>query len=134
MNKVLLIGRLAKDPETKICAKNTKQARYTLAVNRPYKKNNKPVVDFISCLTIGHNAEFAEKYLRKGMRISVDGTWQTSTFTDKNGNPAYANDCVVATHEILENKKSEPEIAVETPVPEVKQPESNNDDLDFSFF
>ena len=134
MNKVFLIGRLTKNPETKICAKNTKQARYTLAVNRPYKKNNKPVVDFISCLAIGHNADFAEKYLKKGMRISVLGTWQTSTFTDKNGNPAYANDCVVDTHEILESRKTEPDIVPDVTVPEAKQPENNNDDFEYPFF
>ena len=65
MNKVILIGRLIKDPDVRMGTNDTKIARYTLAVNRKYRKNNEPTADFIGCVALGKNGEFAEKYLYK---------------------------------------------------------------------
>ena len=77
MNKVILIGRLIKDPDVRMGTNNTTIARYTLAVERQYLKNNERTSDFINCVALGKNGEFAEKYLHKGMKIAIVGSWQT---------------------------------------------------------
>ena len=71
MNKVILIGRLIRDPDVRMGTNDTKIARYTLAVNRKYHKNNEPAADFIGCVALGKNGEFAEKYLHKGIKIAA---------------------------------------------------------------
>ena len=73
MNKVILMGRLTKNPEIKYAGKDNDMAvaRYTLAVNRRYKRDGEQEADFISCVTFGKSAEFAQKYLHKGMRLSL---------------------------------------------------------------
>ena len=79
MNKTILMGRLTKDPEVKYLQdeNSTAMARYTLAVDRRYRKDGKAETDFISCVSFGKNAEFAEKYLKKGLKILVSGRIQT---------------------------------------------------------
>ena len=94
MNKVILIGRLAKDVETRY-AGETSVSRYSLAVDRKFKKEGEPSADFINCVAFGKSGEFAEKYLRKGMKIAVIGRIQTGSYTDKNGNKVYTTDVVV---------------------------------------
>lgn len=120
MNKVILIGRLIKDPDVRMGTNDTKIARYTLAVNRKYHKNNEPATDFIGCVALGKNGEFAEKYLYKGMKIAVIGTWQTGNYTDKDGKKVYTNDCLVETHEFAESKKSQSE-EQHPPIPSPEQ-------------
>lgn len=73
MNKVILMGRLTKAPEIKYLQDDNKtaMARYTLAVDRRYGKDREREADFISCVTFGKNAEFAELYLKKGVVISM---------------------------------------------------------------
>lgn len=74
MNKIILIGRLTRDPEMRYSASNdTAIARYTLAVNRPFKREGEPEADFLPCVAFNKTAEFAEKYLTKGMRVCVEG-------------------------------------------------------------
>lgn len=107
MNKVILIGRLVKDPEIRMGTNNITIARYTLAVERQYRKNNERTSDFINCVALGKNGEFAEKYLHKGMKIAIVGSWQTGNYTDKDGKKVYTNDCLVETHEFAE-KQEEP--------------------------
>ena len=102
MNKVILIGRLIKDPDVRMGTNNTTIARYTLAVERQYRKNNERTSDFINCVALGKNGEFAEKYLHKGMKIAIVGSWQTGNYTDKDGKKVYTNDCLVETHEFVE--------------------------------
>lgn len=109
MNKVILIGRLVRDPDIRIGTNDTKIARYTLAVDRPYRKNNERTTDFINCVALGHNGEFAEKYLHKGTKIAVTGSWQTGNYPDRNGKKIYTNDCFVESHEFVESKKSQSE-------------------------
>ena len=107
MNKVILIGRLTKDPEVKYLQdeNNTAMARYTLAVDRRYRKDGKVETDFISCVTFGKNAEFAEKYLKKGLKIAVSGRIQTGSYTDQEGNKIYVTNVVVEEHYFAEGKK-----------------------------
>lgn len=95
MNKVILIGRLVKDPDIRTGTNNITIARYTLAVERQYRKDNERKADFINCVALGKNGEFAEKYLHKGMKIAVIGSWQTGNYTDTDGKKIYTNDCLV---------------------------------------
>ena len=105
MNKTILIGRLTKDAETRY-AGETAVARYTLAVDRKYKKEGEQTADFINCVAFGKNGEFAEKYLRKGMKIAIAGRIQTGSYTDKEGKKVYTTDVVVEEQEFCESKAS----------------------------
>lgn len=105
MNKVHLLGRLTRDPEVRYSeGSNLAVARYTLAVDRRFKKDGEPTADFIRCVTFGKNAEFVEKYLRQGSKIAVSGRIQTGSYTDKDGNKVYTTDVVVEEHEFAESK------------------------------
>ena len=83
-------------------------ARYTLAVNRRYKRDGEQEADFISCVTFGKSAEFAQKYLRKGIRIVVSGRISTGNYKDKDGKTIYTTDVIVEEHEFAQNKESNP--------------------------
>ena len=108
MNKVVLMGRLTKNPEIKYAGKDNDMAvaRYTLAVNRRYKRDGEQEADFISCVAFGKAGEFAEKYLTKGMMIGVTGRIQTGSYDDKDGKKVYTTDVIVATQEFCEKKGS----------------------------
>ena len=107
MNKTILMGRLTKDPEVKYLQNenSTAMARYTLAVDRRYRKDGKAETDFISCVTFGKNAEFAEKYLKKGLKILVSGRIQTGSYVNQEGNKVYATNVIVEEHYFAEGKK-----------------------------
>ena len=79
MNKVVLVGRLTRDPEVRYSQGDnaTAVARYTVAVDRRFKRDGEPTADFIPCVVFGRSAEFAEKYFRQGMRVSISGRIQT---------------------------------------------------------
>ena len=106
MNKVVLVGRLTRDPEVRYSQGDnaTAVARYTLAVNRKFKKDGEPTADFIPCVVFGRSAEFTEKYFRKGMQVAVSGRIQTGSYTNKDGNKAYTTDVVVEEQEFAESK------------------------------
>lgn len=106
MNKVFLIGRLTKDPEVRYSQgeNSTAIARYTLAIDRKYKKEGEQSADFISCIAFGKSGEFAEKYLHKGMKIAIIGRIQTGSYTNKEGQKVYTTDVVVEEHEFCESK------------------------------
>lgn len=108
MNKVILMGRLTKNPEIKYAGKDNDMAvaRYTLAVNRRYKRDGEQEADFISCVTFGKSAEFAQKYLYKGMRIVIGGRISTGSYKDKDGKTIYTTDVIVEEHEFAQNKDS----------------------------
>lgn len=129
MNKVILIGRLIKDPDIRTGTNDTKIARYILAVERQYRKNNERTSDFINCVALGKNGEFAEKYLHKGIKIAVIGTWQTGNYTDKDGKKVYTNDCLVETHEFVESKKNQSEEQSQPPIPSPEQDTSGFMDM-----
>lgn len=104
MNIVILSGRLTADPDIRMGTNDTKIARYILAVERRVKKNTERKSDFIACVCLGKNAEFAEKYLKKGTKVNVRGKWQTGSYTNQNGEKIYTNDCFVESHDFAENK------------------------------
>ena len=106
MNKVILMGRLVRDPEVRYSQGDnaTAVARYTLAVNRKFKKDGDPTADFISCVVFGRSAEFTEKYFRKGMQVAISGRIQTGSYTNKDGNKIYTTDVVVEEQEFAESK------------------------------
>jgi single-strand DNA-binding protein len=107
MNKVNLLGRLTKDPEVRYGGpNNTTVARYTLAVDRKFKTKGYPTVDFINCVAFGKLGDFAEKYLRKGMKITITGRIQTGSYTNKDGNIVYATNVVVEEQEFCESKSA----------------------------
>lgn len=106
MNRVILIGRLTKDPEVRYTQGNEPMAiaRYTLAVDRRYKRDGQDSTDFIPCVVFGKGGEFAEKYLRKGTKIAVSGRIQTGSYTNKDGNKVYTTDVIVEEQEFAESK------------------------------
>jgi len=104
MNKVILIGRLTRDPEIRYTQNDTAVARYTLAVDRMYKREGEPQADFIRCVAFGKPAEFAEQYLCKGIKIAVTGRIQTGSYTDRDGQKVYTTDVVAESQEFCERK------------------------------
>ena len=107
MNKVILMGRLARDPEVRYGgANNTAVAKYSLAVPRKFKRDGDQECDFINCVAFGKLGEFAEKYLRKGTKIAVAGRIQTGSYTSKDGQRVYTTDVVVEDQEFAESKNA----------------------------
>ena len=119
MNKFIGIGRLTADPEVTYMQNqdNTAVARYSLAIDRRIKKENEQTADFLRCVTFGKNAEFAEKYLRKGTKIAVVGRVQTGSYTDKHGNKVYTTDIVIEEQEFAESKNAGGNTAPSRPEP-----------------
>ena len=109
MNRVILIGRLVRDPEVRYSQgeKSIAIARYTLAVDRKFKKEGEQSADFISCVAMGKNGEFAEKYLKQGTKIAIEGRIQTGSYTNKDGNKVYTTDVIVEGHEFCESKSNQ---------------------------
>ena len=108
MNKVILMGRLTKDPDVRYTQAEQPMtiARYTLAVNRRFRKEGEAQADFITCVAFGKNAEFAEKYLHQGTKILVSGRIQTGSYTNRDGQKVYTTDVVVEEQEFAETKKT----------------------------
>ena len=106
MNKVILMGRLIKNPEVRQDASGAiSMARYTLAVDRMRtKKDEDPGADFINCVVFGKSAEFAKNYLRKGTKLVIEGRIQTGSYTNKNGQKVYTTDVVIERQEFAESK------------------------------
>ena len=106
MNKVILMGRLTRDPEVRYSAGENSLAiaRYTLAVDRRFKRDGEATADFISCVVFGKQAEFAEKYFRQGIRIVVSGRIQTVSYTNRDVVKVYTTEVVVEEQEFAESK------------------------------
>ena len=100
------MGRLTRDPEIKSSQgeKSTTIARYTLAVDRRFNRDNEQNADFIGCVAFGKSAEFAEKYFRQGIKVIVTGRIQTGSYTNKDGQKVYTTDVVVEDQEFAESK------------------------------
>ena len=112
MNKVILCGRLTKDPDTRYGGANNDMAvaRFNLAVDRRRGKNadqNQPTADFIGCIAFGKTAEVIEKYCHKGTKLIVDGRIQTGRYTNKDGQTVYTTDVVVENFEFAESAKND---------------------------
>jgi len=108
MNKVILMGRLTRDPDVRYSQgeKAIAVARYTLAVNKAFKREGEPDADFINCVTFGRNAEFAEKYFKQGTKLVVCGRIQTGSYVNKDGIKIYTTDIIVDEQEFAESKKT----------------------------
>lgn len=106
MNKVILMGRLTRDPEVRYSQGDnaTAIARFTLAVDRRIKRDNEASVDYINCVSFGRSAEFAEKYFHKGTKTVIAGRIQTGSYTNKDGQKVYTTDIVIEEQDFAESK------------------------------
>ncbi len=106
MNKVVLMGRLTRNPDIRYSQgeRSTCVARYTLAVNRRFKREGGPEADFISCVAFGRQGEFAEKYLKQGTKIVISGRIETGSYTNREGNKVYTTDVIVEEQDFAESK------------------------------
>ena len=103
-NKIFLMGRLTRDPEVRYINDN-KIARYSLAVDRRFKKEGAPDADFFNCTVFGKGAEFAEKYLKKGIKILMCGHIISGKY-EKDGQTIYTQTVIVDRHEFVESRKA----------------------------
>ena len=117
MNKVILMGRLTRDPEVRYSAGENALAiaRYTLAVDRRFRRDGEATADFISCVSFGRTAEFAEKYFRQGLKIAVSGRIQTGSYTNRDGQKVYTTEVVVEEQEFAESKAASDSYAASHP-------------------
>ena len=118
MNKVILMGRLTRDPEVRYSQgeQATAIARYTVAVDRRFRRDgDSQTADFIGCVAFGRQAEFAEKYLRKGTKIALTGRIQTGSYTNREGQKVYTTEVVVEEQEFAESKASSDSYAASHP-------------------
>lgn len=108
MNKVILMGRLTRDPEVRYSQGGdpTAIARYSIAVNRRFKREGEPDADFINCVAFGKSGEFAEKFFKKGQQVSVVGHLQVSSYTDKEGVRKWSTDVIIEEQHFAESRRS----------------------------
>ncbi|MCK5075381.1 MAG: single-stranded DNA-binding protein [Calditrichia bacterium] len=142
INKVMLIGRLGNDPEIRTITSGAKVATLSLATNESYKKGDEwqETTEWHRIILWRNRAEFAEKYIKKGMRIYVEGKLQTRQWQDKNGNQRYTTE-VIGTHtELLEPKSQQGSYDQSPPapqesdfnnMPEAMDDSAPNDDIPF---
>ena len=104
MNKVIMMGRLTREPEISSSASGTTFARFSIAVDRKFKKEGEPDADFFNCTSFGKQAEFVEKYLKKGTKIVVSGRLQNNNYTNKDGQKVYDVRIMVEEIEFAESK------------------------------
>ena len=106
MNKVILMGRLARDPEIRYTDQQLAIGRYSLACPRRVQQGQEPAADFVNVVSFGKAAEFAEKYLHKGTKVLITGRLQTGSYTNKDGQKVYTTDVVAEEQEFCESKAS----------------------------
>ena len=108
MNKVILSGRLTRDADIRYSQGENAMAiaRFTLAVDRRSRRseNSEQTADFISCVAFDKTAEVVERYCKQGTKLVVEGRWQTGSYTNKDGQKVYTNDCMVENLEFAESK------------------------------
>ena len=110
MNKVIIMGRLTRDPDIRYSQSTEGSnaiARYTVAVDRRRRTNGdgtEQTADFIGCVAFGRSAEFAEKYLHQGTKVIVTGRIQTGSYTNKDGQKVYTTEVIVEEQEFAESK------------------------------
>lgn len=107
MNKVILMGRLTRDPEIRYSANNTAVGRFSLAVDRKFKREGQPEADFFNCVAFGKQAEFCEKYLKKGVKMVVTGRLESDNYTTKDGSKVYGFQIMVEELEFAESKNAQ---------------------------
>lgn len=136
MNKVILTGRLTRDPEVRYSQNNTAIARYTLAVDR-MTRNTEQSADFIRCVAFNKTAEFAETYLHKGIKIAITGRIQTGSYTNRDGQTVYTTDIVVENQEFCESRNASSAAPFTQPSPDsadrfMNIPDGIDDELPFN--
>lgn len=127
MNKFIGIGRLTTDPEVRVAqnGSGTMVARYRLAIDRAFKRDNEQTADFLPCVAFGKQAEFAEKYMRKGGKFAVIGRIQTGSYTNREGQKVYTTDVIVESQEFCESKAESSAERIELPVDDIPRPDSD---------
>lgn len=113
MNKVILMGRLTRDPEVRYSqgSEPVAVARYTLAVNRRFKRKDEPEADFIPCVALGKSGEFAEKHFRKGQLVGVIGRLQVRSWEDKEGKKHWTTEVIIEEQHFAESKAAQEKAA-----------------------
>lgn len=108
MNKVILMGRLTRDAEIRYSQGENSMAiaRFSLAVDRRFRKDGEQGADYINCIAFGKTAEFYEKFGRKGTKFVIEGRIQTGSYTNKDGQRVYTTDVVVENTEFAESKSN----------------------------
>ena len=106
MNKVILIGRLTKDPELRYTSTDIPVVQFVLAVNRAFSRNGERQADFINCVAFGKSGEFTEKYFRQGMKVVVTGRIQNDNYTNREGQMVYSVQVMVDEQEFAESKNA----------------------------
>ena len=124
MNKIILLGRLTKDPEVRYTPTNKVVAQFTLAVDRPYSKDNQREADFIPVVIWGKQAETCGNYLSKGQRVLVEGRLQIRSYEAKDGQKKYVTEVIAEHFEFIERKEQSNE----------SQPTQNDVNQDFQNF
>ncbi len=119
MNKVILMGRLTRDPEVRYSqsAEPLAVARYTLAINKRFKRQGEPDADFIPCVAFGKQGEFAERYFRKGQMVSVVGRLQVRNWEDNEGKKRTTTEVVVEEQYFAESKSASQSNSSASPAP-----------------
>lgn len=128
MNKFICMGRLTRDPEIRSTRDGSQIARYTLAVDRKYHKEDEPKADFFNCTSFGKIAETIGKYLHKGSKIVVEGEVRNNNYTDKNGNKVYGYQVIVSNFDFAESKQAGASNSQPQPSSEDFAPIDNMDD------
>lgn len=131
MNKVILMGRLTKDPEVRYTSTKTAVCRYSLAVNRQYKKEGEQEADFLNVVAFGKAGEFAGKYFVKGQQVAVVGRLQTGSYTDRNGVKRYTTDIIAEEQHFAESKRKEAFEPTDEPIPDNFYPDPEQEGLPF---
>ena len=106
MNKIILIGRLTDNPEVKVKG-DTQFAKFSMAVDKRFKKENEPTADFFNCVVFGKRAEVVNQYFFKGSKIAIVGEMHSSRYTDKDGNKRTSWEVTVDEFDFCESKKAE---------------------------
>lgn len=106
MNNVSLVGRLTRDPEVRYTDGGLSIAKFSIAVDRRFKKDGQPDADFPNITAFGKTAEFVEKYFSKGQRIGLVGRIQTGSYQKEDGTKVYTTDVIAENVEFVENKNS----------------------------
>lgn len=129
MNNVSLVGRLVRDPEVRYGQnESVSVAKFSLAVERKWKRDGDPTVDFINCTVFGKSAEFTEKYFRKGMRVAITGRIQTGSYKNKDGQTVFTTEIIVESQEIAQSKSESNESSTASNAEAGKSPYGSSGD------
>lgn len=134
MNKCHFAGRLTRDPEIRYTNSENPVAvvNYTMAIDRKYKKADETQVDFLNFVGYGNEAEFAEKYIKKGIKMIVTARCQTRSYTNKIGQKVYITEFIIEDQEFAESKRSQQDTLPTDGEEFMQIPEGTDDGLPFN--